>query len=173
MSAPSVQLPRTLSRPQFSEVSRDLIMAVAPELANVPPEYIRRGLRAKAPQCVIHLSWSRSKSLTRLHTGCSQVSPVCRRRTCPLQCQNLKCPTRFRFHFVHRQPNPPIPPIFWLLLLQNLPQTNTLTSSLYTASALHRNAQHCLDCPLRAGHRVGVFTSPCYPSISLLPPHSK
>ena len=50
--APSVQLPRTLSRPQFSEVSRESISAVAPELANVPPEYIRRGLRAKASQYV-------------------------------------------------------------------------------------------------------------------------
>ena len=52
MSTPSVQLPRTLSRPQFAEVSRESVVAVAPELANVPAEYIRRGLRAKAPQYV-------------------------------------------------------------------------------------------------------------------------
>jgi len=50
ISPPSVQLPRTLSRPQYSEVSRESITAVAPELANVPAEYIRRGLRARAPQ---------------------------------------------------------------------------------------------------------------------------
>ena len=47
---PTVQLPRTLARPSFNEVSREAIMAVAPELANVPPEYIRRGLRPKAHQ---------------------------------------------------------------------------------------------------------------------------
>ncbi|KAF8152966.1 hypothetical protein B0H34DRAFT_663238 [Crassisporium funariophilum] len=44
----NIQLPRTLSRPPFAEVSREAIMAVAPELANVPAEYIRRGLRPKA-----------------------------------------------------------------------------------------------------------------------------
>ncbi|PPQ95076.1 hypothetical protein CVT25_002599 [Psilocybe cyanescens] len=48
--APGVQLPRTLARPPFAEVSRDAIMAVAPELSSVPPEYIRRGLRPKAFQ---------------------------------------------------------------------------------------------------------------------------
>ncbi len=47
-----IQLPRTLSRPAFTDVSRDAIMAVAPELASVPPEYIRRGLRPKAHQYV-------------------------------------------------------------------------------------------------------------------------
>lgn len=51
-SSAGIQLPRTLSRPSFTEVSRDSIMAVAPELANVPAEYIRRGLRPKAHQYV-------------------------------------------------------------------------------------------------------------------------
>ncbi|PPQ84204.1 hypothetical protein CVT24_004143, partial [Panaeolus cyanescens] len=51
-----VQLPRTLSRPQFSEVSREAIIAVTPELANVPPEYIRRGLRPKAQQMLSAIS---------------------------------------------------------------------------------------------------------------------
>ena len=51
-SPAGIQLPRTLSRPAFTDVSRDAIMAVAPELASVPPEYIRRGLRPKAHQCV-------------------------------------------------------------------------------------------------------------------------
>jgi hypothetical protein len=49
---PTVQLPRTLARPPFLEVSREAIMAVSPELANVPAEYIRRGLRPKAYQYV-------------------------------------------------------------------------------------------------------------------------
>jgi hypothetical protein len=49
---PTVQLPRILARPPFLEVSREAIMAVAPELANVPAEYIRRGLRPKAYQYV-------------------------------------------------------------------------------------------------------------------------
>jgi hypothetical protein len=52
MPSPSVQLPRTLTRPPFAEVSREAIQAVAPELANVPAEYIRRGLRTKAHQYV-------------------------------------------------------------------------------------------------------------------------
>ena len=51
-SPTGIQLPRTLSRPAFTDVSRDAIMAVAPELASVPPEYIRRGLRPKAHQYV-------------------------------------------------------------------------------------------------------------------------
>ncbi|TFK29486.1 hypothetical protein FA15DRAFT_631880 [Coprinopsis marcescibilis] len=46
--SPSVQLPRSLARPPFAEVSRDAIMAAAPELGSVPAEYIRRGLRPKA-----------------------------------------------------------------------------------------------------------------------------
>ncbi|RXW20242.1 hypothetical protein EST38_g5617 [Candolleomyces aberdarensis] len=50
MSSPNVQLPRNLARPPFAEVSRDSIMAAAPELASVPAEYIRRGLRPKANQ---------------------------------------------------------------------------------------------------------------------------
>ncbi|KAJ2922887.1 hypothetical protein H1R20_g14171, partial [Candolleomyces eurysporus] len=50
MSSPNVQLPRNLARPPFAEVSRDSIMAAAPELASVPVEYIRRGLRPKANQ---------------------------------------------------------------------------------------------------------------------------
>ncbi|KAG6909322.1 hypothetical protein DXG01_001121 [Tephrocybe rancida] len=47
-TGPAVQLPRTLARPHYAEVSRDAIAAVAPELAEVPAEYIRRGLRPRA-----------------------------------------------------------------------------------------------------------------------------
>ncbi|KXN87159.1 Clampless protein 1 [Leucoagaricus sp. SymC.cos] len=43
--SPAVQLPRTLSRPRFTDVSRDALIAASPDLADVPPEYIRRGLR--------------------------------------------------------------------------------------------------------------------------------
>ncbi|KAH7928373.1 hypothetical protein BV22DRAFT_1004964 [Leucogyrophana mollusca] len=50
-SAPSnVQLPRTLQRPPYAEVPRQNVAAVAPELADVPLEYVRRGLRVKANQ---------------------------------------------------------------------------------------------------------------------------
>ncbi|KAF8888824.1 hypothetical protein BD779DRAFT_1522808 [Infundibulicybe gibba] len=45
-----VQLPRTLARPPFTDISRKAIAAAAPELANVPAEYIRSGLRSKASQ---------------------------------------------------------------------------------------------------------------------------
>ncbi|KAF8134174.1 hypothetical protein K438DRAFT_1539197, partial [Mycena galopus ATCC 62051] len=44
------QLPRILSRPTFTDISRDAIAAAAPELASVPVEFIRRGLGAKMPE---------------------------------------------------------------------------------------------------------------------------
>ncbi|KAJ7450760.1 hypothetical protein FB451DRAFT_1410093 [Mycena latifolia] len=47
---PAVTLPRTLARPQFTDVSRDALAAAAPELAAVPAKFIRHDLRAKAPQ---------------------------------------------------------------------------------------------------------------------------
>ncbi|KAJ7618608.1 hypothetical protein FB45DRAFT_981190 [Roridomyces roridus] len=45
-----MQLPRTLARPAFTDVSREALAAAAPDLAAVPAEFIRHGLRAKAPQ---------------------------------------------------------------------------------------------------------------------------
>jgi len=45
-----IQLPRTLQRPSYSEVSRDQIAAVAPELVDVPAEYIRRTMCVKTAQ---------------------------------------------------------------------------------------------------------------------------
>ncbi|KAK7442023.1 hypothetical protein VKT23_016300 [Stygiomarasmius scandens] len=45
--SPTVQLPRKLARPEYAEVSSSAIMAAAPELASVPPEYIRQLLRPK------------------------------------------------------------------------------------------------------------------------------
>ncbi|KIY42974.1 hypothetical protein FISHEDRAFT_32117, partial [Fistulina hepatica ATCC 64428] len=44
----SVQLPRKLSRPPFVEVSRSALVAVSPELSQVPPEFIRQGIPSKA-----------------------------------------------------------------------------------------------------------------------------
>ncbi|KAJ7639724.1 clp1-like protein [Mycena polygramma] len=43
-------LPRNLERPPFTDISRDALAAAAPELAAVPAEFIRHGLRAKAHQ---------------------------------------------------------------------------------------------------------------------------
>ncbi|RDB17079.1 Clampless protein 1 [Hypsizygus marmoreus] len=54
--SPSVQLPRTLARPPFAEVSRDAILATAPELAGVPAEYVRRGLRPRANEMLAGIS---------------------------------------------------------------------------------------------------------------------
>ncbi|KAJ7092785.1 hypothetical protein B0H15DRAFT_832515 [Mycena belliarum] len=45
-----VTLPRTLARPPFTDVSRDALAAADPALAPVPAEFVRHGLRAKAPQ---------------------------------------------------------------------------------------------------------------------------
>jgi len=55
-TSPSVQLPRRLDRPRFCEVSRDAIMAAAPELAEVPAEYIRRGLLNDANKMLAGIS---------------------------------------------------------------------------------------------------------------------
>lgn len=53
---PSLQLPRTLQRPNFSEVSRDIIASLEPELADVPIEYIRRHLAGQANSMLSALS---------------------------------------------------------------------------------------------------------------------
>lgn len=51
MSAPpNLQLPRNLARPAFAEVQRSAIAAIAPELGNVPMEYIRNHLASQAPE---------------------------------------------------------------------------------------------------------------------------
>ncbi|KAJ7594188.1 hypothetical protein C8J56DRAFT_1121398 [Mycena floridula] len=55
-SAAPLQLPRTLARPQVAEVTSAAISAAAPELANVPPEYIRRNLRHQTPAMLAGLS---------------------------------------------------------------------------------------------------------------------
>ncbi|EGO01212.1 hypothetical protein SERLA73DRAFT_167340 [Serpula lacrymans var. lacrymans S7.3] len=52
----NVQLPRTLQRPPYAEVSRDNIAALEPDLAGVPLEYVRRGLRVKANQMLAGIS---------------------------------------------------------------------------------------------------------------------
>ncbi|KAF5351458.1 hypothetical protein D9757_012060 [Collybiopsis confluens] len=54
--ASSVKLPEHLTRPQFVEVSPAAIAAAAPDLANVPLDYVRRRLRSEAPQMMAGLS---------------------------------------------------------------------------------------------------------------------
>jgi hypothetical protein len=80
-AAPPVQLPRTLTRPNFTEVSRDAILAVAPELNDVPPEYIRRGLYAKSPQMLAGISSCAPShlpsSMPKSHLPASLTVPVC------------------------------------------------------------------------------------------------
>ncbi|KAF7798130.1 hypothetical protein EIP86_009345 [Pleurotus ostreatoroseus] len=51
-ATPSVQLPRKLDRPPHVEIDPRAIAAVAPELANVPLEYIQRHLASQAPQMI-------------------------------------------------------------------------------------------------------------------------
>lgn len=55
-SSSSVKLPRTLARPEFVEVSPAAIVAAAPELVNVPLNYVRQRLRSEAPQMIAGLS---------------------------------------------------------------------------------------------------------------------
>ena len=51
-----LQLPRTLSRPAFTEVSRTAIASLEPELAKVPIEFVRKHLAGQANECVFYLS---------------------------------------------------------------------------------------------------------------------
>ncbi|KAG0703534.1 hypothetical protein DFH29DRAFT_981858 [Suillus ampliporus] len=46
----NVQLPRKLQRPAYAEVPRQNIAAIAPELSEVPMDYVRRGLKLQANQ---------------------------------------------------------------------------------------------------------------------------
>lgn len=52
----NLQLPRTLSRPAFTEVSRTAIASLEPDLANVPVEFVRKHLAGQANECVFCLS---------------------------------------------------------------------------------------------------------------------
>ncbi|KAI5826085.1 clp1-like protein [Schizophyllum commune Tattone D] len=47
-----VNLPRTLQRPQFYDIPSRNIAAVAPDLAGVPIEYVRRGLYPRAREMI-------------------------------------------------------------------------------------------------------------------------
>ena len=49
---PNLQLPRTLNRPAFAEVQREAILAVEPNLGQVPFEYIRKGLHSRGDEYV-------------------------------------------------------------------------------------------------------------------------
>jgi hypothetical protein len=82
-SSADVQLPRTLQRPPYSEVSRDQISAVAPELVDVPAEYIRRTMCVKTAQYVFILfSLSSPRNLiTNVSSECSRVFPLCQNHT--------------------------------------------------------------------------------------------
>ncbi|KAI0061084.1 hypothetical protein BV25DRAFT_1805967 [Artomyces pyxidatus] len=53
---PNLQLPRALARPSFAEVSRDAITAVEPSLAQVPFEYVRKGLHARGDEMMSSVS---------------------------------------------------------------------------------------------------------------------
>ncbi|THU97501.1 hypothetical protein K435DRAFT_796447 [Dendrothele bispora CBS 962.96] len=53
---PTLQLPRKLARPEYTEVSKAAIVSAAPELANVPPEYIRQLLRPKEAEMTAGLN---------------------------------------------------------------------------------------------------------------------
>ena len=46
----NVQLPRKLQRPPYAEVHRQNVAAIAPELSEVPMDYVRRGLKLQANQ---------------------------------------------------------------------------------------------------------------------------
>ena len=172
ISAPSVQLPRTLSRPQFSEVSRDSISAVAPELTNVPAEYIRRGLRAKAPQYVFVFAITPFQfSMNTFFVECSQESLLCPLHICRFPSPNHKYPQLSRFQFA--APHPTTRPIYWPSPPPNPLPMNTPASFPSTALSSHPNAPAFLDYPLQRAYQVVASTYPSFLSICLLRPPSK
>ncbi|TFY74241.1 hypothetical protein EWM64_g9771, partial [Hericium alpestre] len=56
ITLPSVQLPRTLSRPAYAEVSPDVLAAIDPGLAQVPPEFARRSLHGRGDEMLASIS---------------------------------------------------------------------------------------------------------------------
>ncbi|KAI0795473.1 hypothetical protein C8Q75DRAFT_712202 [Abortiporus biennis] len=74
---PSLQLPRTLARPTFNEVSRETIIAIAPELAEVPMEYVRKHLAGQANEMLGALSLlTIPSSLPRSRLASSLDAPI-------------------------------------------------------------------------------------------------
>ncbi|KIL61205.1 hypothetical protein M378DRAFT_82751, partial [Amanita muscaria Koide BX008] len=76
---PAIKLPRNLARPPFANVPRDAIAAVAPELENVPADYISRGLRSKAKVMLsgnAALAASLPSSLPKTHLTLTMTVPV-------------------------------------------------------------------------------------------------
>ncbi|KAI0293633.1 hypothetical protein B0F90DRAFT_1811802 [Multifurca ochricompacta] len=53
---PNLQLPRTLNRPAYTEVQREAILDVEPNLGQVPFEYIRKGLHARGEELMASIT---------------------------------------------------------------------------------------------------------------------
>ncbi|KAJ6509808.1 hypothetical protein DFH09DRAFT_1264948 [Mycena vulgaris] len=74
----ALSLPRTLARPPFTEVMT--LLAAAPELSGVPAEFIRHGLRAKAPQMLAGIAAPAPShlptSLPRMHLPAKLTFPL-------------------------------------------------------------------------------------------------
>ena len=62
--SPSINMPRTLARPPFREVDRDTVVAIAPELADVPIDYIRQHLARQANEYVAFVLFVLNVALT-------------------------------------------------------------------------------------------------------------
>lgn len=45
-----ITLPRCLARPDYKEISKEVITAVDPELSSIPVQYIREGLEVTGPE---------------------------------------------------------------------------------------------------------------------------
>jgi len=174
---PSIQLPRTLARPPFAEVSRDAIVAAAPECTNIPPEYIRRGLRSKAPQYVNHLSIFRVNKNTNLvfsrHLECSQGSPPSRLPIFRARCLNHISRHPSPFHSAPQHRRPPTQHTSSQSHPQNLHPTTPSQSSQSTPSSSLLTAPSSPPSPPRSNthtHTPSTFPSSHFPSPPL--PHS-
>ncbi|KAF4613253.1 hypothetical protein D9613_010965 [Agrocybe pediades] len=75
---PNIQLPRRLSRPAFTELSREAIVSSYPELREVPAEYIKNGMRPKAEQMMKGISALMSADLPSTLPRCRVVQDTFR-----------------------------------------------------------------------------------------------
>ena len=62
--APSLNMPRSLARPAFREVDRTTVATIAPELAEVPIEYIRQHLARQSNEYVASSAFVLDRLLT-------------------------------------------------------------------------------------------------------------
>lgn len=150
-SSADVQLPRTLQRPSYSEVSRDQIAAVAPELVDVPAEYIRRSICAKTNQYVF--VQIRSQKLSKINlafrmlAGISALSKSHLPVTIPKSHLRHNTPLTVPIRTSPSQPTPSYPTHFLALSTNTKSQTSSSDQLPLVPTHSLVLAAHCAALP--------------------------